>query len=676
MLGCCFLRGQTGWVMEHWRRNCLLLWVPLLVAGGLLCEQSSRAEAAAGWPVRAPADLLDLHAQPASRTDRTYGIFFDEGAWQGYSLPARGDAGTGFIGPFLSATGAGVWGGRQFATIAVADAASDREIALAACDGGGTALPGALERRACGAGLEVRETLFFASAGTALVRVSLIATRAETLRVSIGGEQFADVAASGDGLETTLPGQNYTTERGAAGEWKLAPEKPLALRRGVPSVLFLRQTYRPQSQGATLQAWTGTGEAAWPLAGARWQRYMERAAEVRPDLRGDAGARRVSLKAVETLLANWRAPLGDLRHDGIFPSYSNPGFDAFWAWDSWKHAVALSRVAPELAKEQIRAMFDFQLADGMIPDKVGRDSRGNNRRDSKPPLATWAVLAVYRATGDTQFVAEMFDKLLRYHQWWYRDRDHDHDGLAEYGATDGTREAAGWESGMDNAVRFDSATVIQNSEGAWSFDQESVDLNCYLYQEKLELAVLADVLRKADVARQLRSEATTLRAAIQQDFFDRDTGYFFDRRLGTRALIRVYGPEGWIPLWTGVATPEQAQAIVRVLMNPFKFNTNFPFPTVAADDLRFTPIAGYWRGPVWIDQAEFAVEGLERYGFMKEAATMRAKLLTHSPGLEGQEPFHETYNPETGAGQNSRNFSWSAAHYFLLTHPRLELQGR
>jgi putative isomerase len=278
------------------------------------------------------------------------------------------------------------------------------------------------------------------------------------------------------------------------------------------------------------------------------------------------------------------------------------------------------------------------------------------------------VAAIYRQTHDRAFIAEMFDKLYRYHRWWYEDRDHNHNGLAEYGSTDGTREAAGWESGMDNAVRFDDATMLQNNDGAWSLNQESVDLNCYLYMEKVDLAAMATLLGKSAAAQELQRQALNLRTQIQQVFFDKSSGYFFDVRLDSRSPIRVFGPEGWIPLWTGVATEEQARSVAKVLTDPSKFNTTLPFPTLAKDDPHFAPVTGYWRGPVWIDQAVFAVEGLERYGLTHEAETMRQKLLTNASGLAAVEPFHETYNPDTGAGQNSRNFSWSAAEYFLLMH--------
>ena len=77
-------------------------------------------------------------------------------------------------------------------------------------------------------------------------------------------------------------------------------------------------------------------------------------------------------------------------------------------------------------------------------------------------------------------------------------QDHDGNGLCEYGSTDGSRIAAAWESGMDNAVRFDSAVIVKNGAFSYSFNQESVDLNAYLYAEKKHLASLADILGKKE----------------------------------------------------------------------------------------------------------------------------------------------------------------------------------
>lgn len=42
---------------------------------------------------------------------------------------------------------------------------------------------------------------------------------------------------------------------------------------------------------------------------------------------------------------------------------------------------------------------------------------------------------------------------------------------------------------MDNAVRFDEAVLMKNNNKAWSLNQESVDLNAYLYAEKIFISV-------------------------------------------------------------------------------------------------------------------------------------------------------------------------------------------
>lgn len=624
------------------------------------------------WPVAAPRNLLDLHHEPGAPTDRSHEMFFDQGAWHGYALPGVGDTGTGFVGPFLSATGPGIWAGNRFGTLELLDAATGAAIPLRASDGGGAALPGALVRHALGDRLSVEETLFYASASTALVRVTVSATAARRVRLEPGAllREGADTAE----LTTRVAGPARVPARVIGGGYRFPLPEVFEVAPGHTVTIYLQQTYLPAGPGTALHPWLEQPEAAWTEAGKRWQGYLRAGESLRPELSARADARWINAKAIVTLLANWRAPLGDLRHAGLFPSYSNPDFSAFWAWDSWKHAAALARFAPALAEDQVRAMFDFQAPDGMIPDNVFRDRGSNNLRNTKPPLAAWAVGSIYRQSHDRAFVAEMFDGLLRYHRWWYQNRDHDHDGLAEYGATDGTMAAARWESGMDNAVRFDETKLLRNSAHAWSMDQESVDLNCYLYQDKIELAGLAEALGKRAVAAQLRAEAAILRGQIRRVFFSQQLGYFFDVRLGNRTRVAHFGPEGWIALWTGVADASEARAVARVLADPAKFNTPFPFPTLARDDPRFSTVAqpsehaGYWRGPVWIDQAVFAVQGLDRYGMAAQAQQMRDKLLGNSPGLAGTEPFRETYDSGNGAGGNSRNFSWSAAEYFLMLH--------
>lgn len=372
-------------------------------------------------------------------------------------------------------------------------------------------------------------------------------------------------------------------------------------------------------------------------------------------------------KCIFTLLNNRQYPIGGLKHEGIFPSYSYKDFNGFWAWDSWKHAFALAQVAPELAKNSIRAMFDYQDGSGMVADCIFADSLENNYRNTKPPLASWAVLEIVEKNSDTAFAVEMLPKLVRYHQWWYSNRDHDRNGLCEYGSTDGTLVAAKWESGWDNAVRFDSAKLVKNGPNAWSMTQESADLNAYLFVDKQCIYTLAMTCRNTTLAKTFAHDAERLAQLIQEYMWDPKLGFFFDIDLKTKKRIEILEPNGWIPLWAGIATKEQARSICNHIMNTTEFNTFIPFPTVAANNPKFNPEKGYWRGPVWIDQAYFAINGLRKYGYRMEADVLMTKLFRNCEGwLDPNGPIRENYHPLSGKGLNAEHFSWSAAHVLMM----------
>lgn len=44
-------------------------------------------------------------------------------------------------------------------------------------------------------------------------------------------------------------------------------------------------------------------------------------------------------------------------------------------------------------------------------------------------------MEVYNVTRDKARLAEMYPKLVAYHDWWLRNRDHNGNGVPEYGAT-------------------------------------------------------------------------------------------------------------------------------------------------------------------------------------------------------------------------------------------------
>ncbi|MDM0612545.1 trehalase family glycosidase [Clostridium perfringens] len=441
----------------------------------------------------------------------------------------------------------------------------------------------------------------------------------------------------------------------------------------------------------------------------RWQNYLNKAFS-NTEKDSDPHYKDAAVKSIITLTTNWRSAAGAIKHDGIVPSLSYKWFVGMWAWDSWKQAVATANFDGELAKNNIRALFDYQIKDddsvrpydkGTIIDAIfynkdeqrGGEGGNWNERNSKPPLAAWAVWNVYKETNDIEFLKEMYPKLVDYHNWWYTNRDHDKNGIAEYGgmvhpannSEDEIILAAAWESGMDNATRFDKegfgsddvgVHVFENKDNngntvGYSINQESVDLNSYLYAEKGFLKSMADILGKTEDSQKYEVEAKNVGEYIRNNMFDKETGFFYDLQINEdgsekKLLVnRGKGTEGWMPLWAKIATQDEAELVKENMLDPNKFNTYMPLPTASKDNPKFNPNK-YWRGPVWMDQALYGIESLQNYGFKDEAETLTKKLFDNAEGLIGDWPIRENYNSETGQGLHTKNFSWSASAYYLL----------
>ena len=632
-------------------------------------------------------NILNLQGVPKTPQDRTVSSFCDLGSWHAFSLPSDNDEFYGgFIGPFSMDRDNGIWLGKKFAHLSLFDKNHER---IKFIKGSLNQYPGYLEQRIITEkeGLEIRMKLWFQSSESVIVSAEIINNTKSSIEIYGGwnGETWLESASfqSKENLELSFSDSNnthnYLFDRDfitlvddSGKSYSSVTKETVQIVSESSQSLNVIYTFNKSDKPEELEHnGTNTYEVnnSYNETVKRWESYHG-AFPYRDNHWLDATSFEIlKSKSIQTLIINWKSASGELKHDGLFPSYLYKGFHGFWAWDSWKHAVALTRFEPDLAKEQMLTMFSYQNKEGMVADCIFRDTliEKHNWRDTKPPLATWAVNEIFEKTKDTNFVSEMFPKLMKYHNWWYSHRDHDGNKLCEYGSTDGTRVAAAWESGMDNAVRFDKASMVKNKHGAWSLNQESVDLNAYLVVEKELLAKLAKITNNDSYVEEFQREAKEIAAIINAEFYDNNEQYYFDRALTSHQKINVIGPEGWLPLWAGIATPLHAESVKNKIFDESLFNSKVPFPTLNISHKDFDPEDGYWRGPVWLDQAYFAVIGLEKYGFTKEANDLKLKLVKNAEGLlDKGHPIRENYHPISGKGLNANHFSWSAAHLLLL----------
>ena len=600
-------------------------------------------------------NILDIAYTPDTLT-RCRGWFTDAGSWMGFTLPQKDHWANGFCGPFSLDMNRRQWMAQSAVTVGYADQANVIFTPDSTCY-----FPGELYLSASSEEGKIIQRLNFLDASTALLRIHSDAGKELSLTASQWGKEIQ--------VQTD---QNTVIARHPSGEIVALTFTPDVSVKGTDNNYQAKINGSEHDTYVAISFYTGEKELSAGLQKAqlalsnpqegpkankeRWEGYLTKI--LRKDMKPEYD--RIAVKAVVTLISNWRTHRGGLLHEGIVPSHAAYYFVGFWAWDTWRFSAALAKFDPELAKDNIRAMFDYQQPDGMIIDCIYTDPAENNARDSKPPLVSWAVDEIFTHTNDTAFISEMYPQLMAYYKWWYNKRDHNRNGMCEYGSTDGTLEAAAWESGMDNAIRFDDAKMLKNNgaEDAWSMDQESVDLNAYLALECKLLKKFASILG-------VTFDGPDYSSQVADYFFDKEKGFFFDRRLKDGSFIQEPGCEAYTPLWTEVATADQVKAMLPLLTDTAKFSTYIPFPTVAADNPKYNP-RGYWRGPIWLDQTYFAIRGLRNYGYNKMADEYTLQVFDRLQGLKEGAPIHENYGTHTGELLKAPHFSWSSSHLLML----------
>ncbi len=428
----------------------------------------------------------------------------------------------------------------------------------------------------------------------------------------------------------------------------------------------------------------------------RWLKYKKFTKRFKPE---EAS---ILYKSVVTLITNWLAPNGELISDIIIPSRTYKDFIGAYAWDTYKSAYGISYFDSELAKKIINGSFAHQITRsdivrpqdaGMIPDAIffnhASDRNGPgvnwNERNTKPPLAVWAVWSVYQKSKDISFLKNLYPKIKQYIIWWINNRrlNQEHFLLC-YGSTNHKQndikkessiiEAASWESGMDNAPRFDWDRMkviikknVANETVGYVINQSSICLNSFFYNELKTFVKIAKLLEHNDDARYYNDYANGLKRDINQFMFSDNDKFFHDINSETMKPLDQYGlsVESLIPLYVMVANSDIKVKSCLKSLNKENFLTKFPFPTVAINNERFNEF-NYWRGPVWISFQYFATKGIYNYNKKMADKAYKQIISTLNSKQHYNSPLRENYSALSGTGLATTNFSWTAAMFIAL----------
>ena len=237
------------------------------------------------------------------------------------------------------------------------------------------------------------------------------------------------------------------------------------------------------------------------------------------------------------------------------------------AWDLAFHAIALSAVDTDFAKEQLNLMLNefFQHPTGQIPAYEW------NFSDVNPPVHAWASIFLYRTEqalhgkGDIEFLKRSFPKLMLNFSWWVNRKDPFGQNLFEGGFL-----------GLDNIGIFDRSSPLptggslQQADGtAWV---------CIFAQNMLEIALelTAHDPYYEDMALKFAEHFLWIAVALNQmgdgGMWDEEDGFYYDvLRLpdGSAKRLKVRSMVGLLPLCATTVNEkwqrERAPRVVKVL---------------------------------------------------------------------------------------------------------------
>jgi putative isomerase len=344
-----------------------------------------------------------------------------------------------------------------------------------------------------------------------------------------------------------------------------------------------------------------------------------------------------------------RRPYTSLSRNWVAQKFGGWGV---WLDDVLYHALMAGLFDAGLARDNLRAVFAGATAAGNLPCLLtGRDSWVDR---SQPPIGAYIVWLIHLRSGARDILDLAYPILLRNHDWWWRERDGNGDGLVEYGTSPigaglyrGTKLAAKDESSMDNSPVHDEARLDPRSG---TLDCADVGLNSLLALDGEMLGRMARALGDVATAERLEGQAALLRQRIAARLWDPERRVFANR-LWSGAFVRSLAPTSFYPLLAGAATPEQAQAMAALLDDPATFGGPWLLPSVARSDPAFADNV-YWRGRVWPPLNFLTYQGLRRCGL--EAAASR--LAENSLDL-----FMRAWQPERQCPENYSAVSGAAA---------------
>jgi alpha,alpha-trehalase len=341
-------------------------------------------------------------------------------------------------------------------------------------------------------------------------------------------------------------------------------------------------------------------------------------------------------------------------------------YDEMYYWDSYFTALGLYGTSQQkIAFGMLQNFRNLMKRYAFIPNA----SRTYMLSRSQPPFLTSYIFDVYEAklVKDKRWLKSMMKIAQKEYTHVWMSAKHPHsrqvfEGLSRYYDINYLHDLAEAESGWDMTSRFERKCL----------NYIPIDLNAQLFRYEMDFARAAEIRGKHREMSQWLEQSETRLNTINKHLWDTKKGFYFDYNFETNKRSPIYSLAAYVPLWAGMASKEQAAAVVEKL-HLFEYDGGLSATAKDPDPKSEIPIQ--WAYPNgWAPLHVLVVCGLENYGYTLEAQRIARKWIrTCLDRFESDGVFLEKYNvvhpqqePSQGVYPNQTGFSWTNAVFYRL----------
>ena len=374
--------------------------------------------------------------------------------------------------------------------------------------------------------------------------------------------------------------------------------------------------------------------------------------------------------------------------DLIFPSISRrwAGGWGGWVvgeWDCFFDSLLTSLEDKTVTNAGIKGILLSQTDAGLVPNAAS--GAGITPDRSQPPVGSYCVWKDYQRYHDRSILEWAYPRLVKWHEWWFKDRgdgqswrDGNHDGLLEWGSDRGSAgsvvdrgmpKAPKWETGMDDSPMYDDVVY---DEHTYTMRLDDIGLNSLYTLDAECLAKIAMILGRDEDSKRFTEQNARMKQLIREKLWNEKDGIYESRSWDGQFLRRL-SPTNFYPMFAGIATPEQAERMVKEhLLNLHEFWGTYVIPSISRDDPAFQD-QFYWRGSIWAPTNYMVYEGLKRYGYDRVSYDFAQKSYDlFMQDWRTSQRSNENYLAWGGNGAGDPHYTWGALLPLIATEEYID----